>query len=129
MKGRKPEPAHLKLLRGNPGRRKLRQEVRPVGTPLPPPGMDGSALAEWQRITPRLLELGIVCDLDTAPLMAYCHAYAECLAGDASEVAWVRLRASCAELGLTPASRARLAIRSESEQKSALKQFIQDKKA
>ena len=61
--GRRPTPRALKLLRGNPGRRREPDEPPPAAPadPLPdtaPPELSGNkrARAEWKRIAPELSE-------------------------------------------------------------------------
>lgn len=80
MRGRKPAPSALKLLRGNPGKRKLStDEPKPAQLPadLPPPTwLDVEAQAEWQRLAPMLERLGVLTETDVGALTAYCEAWA-----------------------------------------------------
>jgi P27 family predicted phage terminase small subunit len=79
MSGPPPTPRHLRLLRGNPGKRPLRPEPAPTREPEcpdPPPFVTGYAMDEWWRIAPELHRLGLLTVLDVAPLAAYCIAYA-----------------------------------------------------
>jgi P27 family predicted phage terminase small subunit len=78
MPGPPPTPLHLKLLRGNPGKRPLRAEPEPARAPHcpdPPPFVTGYAQDEWWRVSPELHRLKILTVLDTAALAAYCMAY------------------------------------------------------
>ena len=77
MRGRKPKPAHLKLLEGNLGRRrKDGDHPRPdLSTPTCPQHLCPSAKAEWKRLAHQLFRLGILTTLDRAALAAYCQAY------------------------------------------------------
>jgi P27 family predicted phage terminase small subunit len=77
MRGRKPKPTHLKLIIGNPGNHPLnRAEPKPKGgAPKPPPELNADALAEWKRVSPRLLDAGILTSVDRATLAAYCQAF------------------------------------------------------
>lgn len=79
MKGRKPEPSALKLLRGLPGKRALSpDEPKPsalAGVP-PPDWLDPEAADEWRRLAPMLERLGILTETDTQALSAYCEAWA-----------------------------------------------------
>jgi P27 family predicted phage terminase small subunit len=77
MAGRKPIPTSLKILRGNPGRRRLNALEPKPGTaiPDPPEHLTEDALVEWVRITKQLEPLGLVSFLDRAALAAYCQAY------------------------------------------------------
>ena len=75
--GRKTTPTKIKLLKGNPGKRKLnKDEPDPeVRLPNPPAHLDKVARAEWQRTGTLLVEMGLMTDLDVAALAAYCVAY------------------------------------------------------
>jgi P27 family predicted phage terminase small subunit len=44
----------------------------PVCVPEPPAHLSPEALGEWQRITPLLLALGLIAEIDRAALTAYC---------------------------------------------------------
>ena len=76
MRGRKPKPAHLKLLDGSPGRRRVKNEPQP-GRAIPtcPQHLSPSAKTEWKRLARQLSALGILTILDRAALAAYCQAY------------------------------------------------------
>ena len=57
MRGRKPTPTYLKLLKGNPGKRAIRPTVEPPRPAVPPPPPDfliGYAKEEWVRVSPEL---------------------------------------------------------------------------
>ena len=73
-RGPLPEAGALKLLKGNPGRRK-RPTTEPVvvapGIPDPPECLSPLALEEWQRVTPELLAAGLMTPLDRAGLAVY----------------------------------------------------------
>ena len=77
-RGRKPKPTYLKLITGNPGRRRLpANEVQPApACPPPPEHLCFEAKAEWQRVSPELFALRLLTRLDTAVLGAYCQSYA-----------------------------------------------------
>lgn len=77
MRGRKPTPTHLKLIKGNPGKRPINpNEPKPeLARPLPPPHLNDDAKVEWGRVIDRLFDLGLMTDLDRAALGAYCQAY------------------------------------------------------
>lgn len=78
MKGRKPLPRHLKLVKGNPGRRPVPPEkIAPkVSLPNAPDHLSDEAKAEWHRVIGGLFALKLMTDLDVAALSAYCAAYA-----------------------------------------------------
>lgn len=75
--GPKPKPAHLKLVEGNPGKRRLKQEPQPtIGEiPDPPDFLSAPAKEEWHRVAVELHRLGMLTIIDTAPLAAYCQSY------------------------------------------------------
>jgi P27 family predicted phage terminase small subunit len=78
--GRPPIPTHLKLLRGNPSRRKIdTREPQPSKLPEPPDPpefLSQAAKDEWWRIVPELHALGLLTVLDVKVLAAYCSAAA-----------------------------------------------------
>ena len=79
MKGRKPTPTHLRLLRGNPGKRAInRDEPQPhevTDVPEAPPFLTEYARQEWQRIASELRYLHLLTLVDLNPLAAYFMAY------------------------------------------------------
>ncbi|WP_026523292.1 phage terminase small subunit P27 family [Butyrivibrio sp. MB2005] len=78
-KGRKPKPTAIKVLEGNPGKRKLnKNEIVPEKGKLPkcPDWLEDEAKAEWDRLCKNLFELGILTELDLMPFASYCQAYA-----------------------------------------------------
>lgn len=80
MRGRKPLPRNVHLLRGNPSklsRHELAGNRTPVvEIPDPPDHLAGEGLAEWQRITAELHRLGLVSAIDRAALVLYCESWA-----------------------------------------------------
>lgn len=72
-----PKPTVLKLLAGNPGRRKLNvDEPRPdVVAPECPDHLAGDAREEWDRIVPLLLKNNLLTDIDGAALALYCQSF------------------------------------------------------
>lgn len=77
MRGRKPTPTHLKLVRGNPGKRRLNaSEPAPDRTlPTPPAELCADARLEWDRVAGELHGIGVLSRIDRASLAAYCQAY------------------------------------------------------
>ncbi len=75
--GRKPQPTHLRLIKGNPGKRALSRsvEVPMAEVPEPPDHLNEEAVAEWHRIAPGLHALKLLAPCDVAALAAYCMAY------------------------------------------------------
>jgi hypothetical protein len=140
MGGRRPTPAHLKHLRGNPGRRPLKaQPVIEFIPPPPPDYLSGRALAEWLRLGPILKDAHLVSPLDSNALASLCIAVAQL--GDAQEAldrdgatyatptGFVRasphlaiahramklIAQISAEFGLTPAARTRVQVEISTE--------------
>ena len=134
--GPPPTPTNLKLLRGNPGKRKLNSN-EPDPEPAIPPcpsHLDKVAKKEWRRISKELLALGIISRLDRAALGGYCDAYGR-WAEAAQQIqkyglvfkspsgypmpspylailhtALDQMRAFLSEFGLSPASRSRVKV-------------------
>lgn len=82
MRGRKPNPTALKVLRGNPGRRPLnKSEPQPARAEdlAPPRALKGAAAEEWKRIAPKLQRLGLLTEIDDSALTAYCVTWARWL--------------------------------------------------
>jgi len=79
-RGPAPTPGHLKLIRGNPGQRRIPPElVVPLpAAPLEPPVyLAGYALEEWRRLAPELHGLGLLTELDLTTFAVYCDAAAQ----------------------------------------------------
>jgi P27 family predicted phage terminase small subunit len=81
MRGRKPIPTQLKLLRGNPGRRPLpTNEPAPAlvdGLEAPPAWLFADARKDWRAIAPLLSKNGLLSELDLAALAALCVALSD----------------------------------------------------
>lgn len=135
MKGRKPQPSRLKILRGNPGRRPV-NPAEPQHAALDPAVpvelVDAIARAEWIRVAALLAAHGQVTTVDRATLIGYCVKYGQWQAlereaatqsfivkspkgypfpnpalGMANSALALVLKAA-AELGITPSSRSRV---------------------
>jgi P27 family predicted phage terminase small subunit len=76
--GPAPQPTSLRILSGNPGKRKLnRSEARPRPLePEKPNWLDRQAGAEWDKLAPMLFNLGLLTEADGDALAAYCQALA-----------------------------------------------------
>jgi len=135
MRGRRPKPTALKLREGNPGGRALnRREPKPViSVPSCPAHLSPSAKAEWKRLAHQLETLGILNQLDRAAFAGYCQAYGRWVeaerklretpillrtpAGYVQPSPWLAIanrqlelmHRFMGELGLSPASRSRVA--------------------
>ena len=78
-------PTHLRLLRGNPGKRPIKPEPEPSvpeKPPEPPDFLSEDAVNEWWRVAPELHALGLLTVLDIGPLAAYCQTYAHWMAAE-----------------------------------------------
>jgi phage terminase small subunit len=68
----------LKIVRGNPGKRRidLREPTPPIppAPPAPPGFLMPAAKDEWWRVAPRLHVLGLLTAIDVMVLAAYCQA-------------------------------------------------------
>lgn len=77
-RGPLPKPSVLKLLQGNAGKRALdlSSGINPrIEVPSIPKHLGAEARKEWKRITPLLVEHGLISQLDRSALELYCHAY------------------------------------------------------
>jgi len=129
--GRKALPTNLKLLKGTmrTGRLNLDEPTPDVEVPEPPAFLATEALEEWCRITPLLVKLGIISQIDRTALAAYCQTYGRWAQAEAAIIkagllsktingniiqspllgianrAMEIMRSYLAEFGMTPASR------------------------
>jgi P27 family predicted phage terminase small subunit len=134
MRGRKPNPNKLKLVRGNPGKRPMKKgKPKPADKMLACPAfLDKVAKREWRRITKVLAGTGLFAAADIVILAGYCAAYSTWIeaqknlrehgrvvlaAGGQSKLSpWNRVSNQAfdqifklsGELGLTPMARVRL---------------------
>ena len=84
--GRKPQPTALKILRGNPGKRRLNpNEPQPAAVDesfdTPPGELNGDAAArrEWERVAPLLRLCGLVSQAERTALLALCQQWSQYL--------------------------------------------------
>ena len=114
--GRPPKPTALKVIQGNPGKRPLpKGEVKPApGAEAPPWLVAPQARAEWERIAPRLLKLGLLTELDGEAFGLLCGHLAD--AGEQMRMArpvdprlTSEIRQFMSQFGMTPAARAKVA--------------------
>ena len=87
-RGPAPKPTALKILEGNPGKRKIRNTGEPMPpqldtAPSPPRRLLPEAKQEWKRLAPMLTALGLLTTADTAAFAELCQNYAYYLAADA----------------------------------------------
>lgn len=136
MRGRKPKPTALKLVDGNPGKRRItgREPKPPTAQPTCPAHLSATAKTEWKRLAGVLNGVGLLTRIDRTVLAAYCQAYGRWVeaerklaetppllktpAGYVQVSPWITISNRqvelmtrlMAELGLTPSARSRLAI-------------------
>jgi len=133
--GPPPQPTKLRLLRGNPGKRRLPSaSLTPKTGCKLPTGASKAARSEWGRIAPELQRLGLLTLLDQSALLCYCEALADfkwatqvisregrtCTAANGTKMshpamsvksrAAEQIRQFAAEFGLTPAARSRIEL-------------------
>jgi len=71
-------PLGIKKKTGNPGKRKLPDEVvPPPGMPEPPVYLDKYALEEWYRLSNALYDMGVLSVVDQGAFGACCEAYSD----------------------------------------------------
>ncbi len=135
-RGRKPKPTAVKLAEGNPGKRRINgHEPKPAGSlPDCPAHLSAEARAEWHRIAANMNRIGLLTQVDRTTMAAYCQCYGRWVeaeqklaetpailrmpSGYIQQSPWLTtankqlelMAKYMAELGLTPASRSRLAI-------------------
>ena len=75
---RRPKPTALKILNGNPGKRRLNANEPKAEITIPdcPEHLNEIARAEWNRITPELASAGLLTRLDRAAIALYCQTWA-----------------------------------------------------
>ena len=133
--GRKPEPTHLRLLKGDerPSRSRTQGPKPPPIIPTPPDFLSADARAEWDRVVPELDRLGLVTMLDRAGLAAYCEAWSRFVMATAvlheepliikkagrsvknpalqvAKDAAADMLRWCVDFGMTPSARGRMAV-------------------
>ena len=78
QRGRKPKPAAIKALEGNPGKRQMNEyEPKPMAkAPSCPKWLEPEAKKEWRRLSKKMERIGILTEIDMAAFAGYCQAYA-----------------------------------------------------
>jgi P27 family predicted phage terminase small subunit len=76
-RGPPPQPTAMKLIRGNPGKRKLnKNEPQPaVAMPHCPDYLDVTARNEWDRLAPILVRMRVLTEADYLALAGLCQTY------------------------------------------------------
>lgn len=79
MRGRKPTPTALKIMRGNPGHRALNahEAQAELRIPTPPKELDAIAKKEWRRMGKILLRMGLLTEIDRAAFAGYCVSWSQ----------------------------------------------------
>ena len=139
-RGRKPKPTALKVLEGNPGKRPINKSepVLPKGKIKCPAWLEPEAKKEWKRLAPTLEAAGVLTMADITAFAGYCQAYArwreaeefitqhgsifKTPSGYVQQVPQVSIaqqnlkimQSFCAEFGLTPSTRTRIAVANDS---------------
>lgn len=132
-RGPKPQPTRLKILKGNPGKRRLNEQEPdlPAEVPPPPDWLDGPALVKYRTLAQSLYDAKILTTLDGDVLALYCRTWVRWVTAEQAlekgllsktpnghiqpspfvsiaRAAVDQLRTLEAELGMTPSSRSRV---------------------
>jgi phage terminase small subunit len=127
MRGRKPTPTHLKLVRGNPGRRPLNpSEPIPVGSAAKPKFLKGRAAALWDQYAPELMRLGVLTVVDSHMFAAWCSLAAE-FEKDPRMMTAARIgqmRGLAAAFGMDASARSRLSVKVDDQTKDPADRYF-----
>lgn len=136
MSGPPRKPTAWRRAEGNRGKKAWNraEPIPPEGTPDCPDHLSEEARAEWHRLVDTLVGMGVISIVDRAVLAAYCQAYGRWVeaeqklketpllfktpSGYVQQSPWLNVANRqmelmgryMAEIGLTPASRSRIAI-------------------
>lgn len=113
MRGRKPTPTHLKILRGNPGKRPLpKNEIQPGGDVVMPRFLKGRAAKVWGEYAPELIRLKVLTSIDVHTFAIWCALTAEFERDPAGMVAAKisQMRGIAASFGMEASARARMGV-------------------
>lgn len=144
MRGRKPVPTVLRLLRGNPRQHPVNKhepKPEPLTTACPPELTDPESIAEWHRTIVQAIDIGQITGTDRVLAITHCELWATWRSQLADALKFPHVVASgpqkhpipnparCmanktlmilvrvdAELGLTPSSRSRVSVGKPSEE-------------
>ena len=72
-RGPKPQPAALKVMRNNLGKRPIPAEPLASGKPTATEELSGKALELWNRVVPQLVSMGVAKEIDSDSLTALCQ--------------------------------------------------------
>jgi len=79
-RGPPPKPAHLKLIKGNPGRRDIPDDLldpEQLTSATPPNYLTDAAKAKWGEMVEMLSRNGVFTEMDVGLLALYCEAFAD----------------------------------------------------
>ncbi|POY55729.1 phage terminase small subunit P27 family [Pectobacterium carotovorum] len=154
MAGRRPKPTHLKVVTGNPGKRKLNdKEPQPLREiPSPPTHLSDWGKVAWGKLTVLLDSMGVLTVADTFALERLCAVYSQILRledqiaiegntyttktqmGDflikghpaVAQLAEAdrRFKSYLVEFGLTPAARTKVKVDGGEKEEDPLNQFF-----
>lgn len=137
MRGRKPTPTALKLVRGNPGKRPINdaEPAPPVTDDLTcPEWLSAPAQEHWPAMAEQLRAAGLLTNIDHAALGLYCEAFARWKDANEKVVklgavvksahgypipspylqvanqAYAQMTRLLSEFGMTPSSRSRVTV-------------------
>lgn len=152
MAGRKPLPTKIKALKGTLQKCRMRKDE-----PQPPPSqceapdeLCAVGKKEWARVSKKLLEAGLLTELDERMLMLYCESYArwedacrklrktgtviKTSRGDIVQSPYVKLSESAMDrmerlmigFGMNPSSRTRVAVAEKPKKQNPFLQIMND---
>ena len=128
--GRPPKPTVLKVLAGNPGKRRMNAQEPNAGDidTRVPPELSEAAKGHWQRLAPMLAKSGVLKQSDRDLLFCYCESYAVWLegvrAGKLNVSLLGQLRQMLGEMGMTPAARTRIIADKPKEKEDGKARFF-----
>jgi len=138
-RGPAPQPTKLRILRGNPGKRKInKNEPKPTnGEPPMPSWLPAEGKTAWRWIVRELAPIGVVTLADEAALTATCEAWARYVKASKryhrsgcprsekiARFALTQVRQFLGEFGLTPSARTRLSGHGHIEEKDPLAELM-----
>ena len=119
------KPTALKILQGNPGKRKLPQHEPkpPEGQCLPPAGLSKAELSEWNQLAPVLETMRVLTTADQKALAVLCGLLTAWTSGADRDARLAgEIRQYLTQFGMTPSSRAKVSVPPE-KPASRLEQF------
>jgi hypothetical protein len=125
MAGRPPKPTALKLVRGNPGKRRLnmREPALPVGLPDPPTWLPAAVVPYYEEIGAEVVAMKVMTRADRVALAMFASvlkdaAYAMALGAPVHKEIHSEIRAYLTKFGLSPSDRVKVKT-GEPEQKES----------